>query len=68
MLICEGLYAGDHRSPTARAMQTQSGIFNNFMAFPGQFGVAQIFIFALAREQVTSKVCYQDEVGKTVYQ
>jgi RHS repeat-associated protein len=67
-LVCEALDAAGRRSPAARSLQTPSGIFCNFMAWPGQFGVAQIFIYAPPKEKVTSKICYQDEKGKTVCQ
>ena len=67
-LVCEALDAAGRRSPAARSLQTPSGIFSNFMAWPGQFGVTQIFIYAPPTEKVTSKICYQDEKGKRVCQ
>jgi hypothetical protein len=67
-LICEALDAAGRRSPAARTMQTPANIFSNFMAWPGQFGVTQIFVYAPPKEKVTSKICYQDDKGKTVCQ
>ena len=65
-LACEALDAAGRRSPAARTMQTPSHVFSNFMAWPGQFGVTQMYIYAPPKEKVTSKICYQDEKGKTV--
>ncbi|WP_031495401.1 hypothetical protein [Bryobacter aggregatus] len=67
-LACEALDAAGRRSPAARTMQTPSNIFSNFMAWPGQYGVSQIFIYAPPTAKVTSKICFEGENGKTVCQ
>ncbi|MCZ2076121.1 MAG: RHS repeat-associated core domain-containing protein, partial [Bryobacterales bacterium] len=67
-LICEALDAAGRRSPAARTMQTPANIFSKFMAWPSLFGVSQTFVYVPPKEKVMSKICYQDENGKTVCQ
>jgi RHS repeat-associated protein len=65
-LACEALDAAGHRSPAARTLQSPASIFSNFMAWPGQYGVTQIFIYAPPTEKITSKICYENDKGKSV--
>ena len=67
-LMCEALDSAGRRSPAARMLQNPAGVFSNFMAWPGQFGVTQIFVYAPAKEKVTSKICFENDKGKTVCQ
>jgi hypothetical protein len=67
-LICESLDAARRASPALRTMQTPGNIFGEFLASPWRYGVTQTFIYTPPTEKVTSKICYQNEAGRSVCQ
>jgi hypothetical protein len=67
-LACDALNAAGHKSPTPHALSGPSGVFDQFLFWPGDYGVKGVAGYK-PKEKVTSKFCYTDtSTGKTVCQ
>ncbi len=63
-LVCDALKAAGRNAPVgAGPPQNVFGYFTDMRLY---FGVMQTFTYTPSKEQVTSKICYDNKKGKTV--